>query len=117
MDENRVGFGSVHIHKEALADISLSAISEIEGVHLIPDGIVDRLLRFLGKNNYAGIIVRISKEGQITIEVKIQVRYGINIPEIAARVQETIKTAIEKMADVEVKDVHVNIQGIERGVS
>lgn len=117
LDENfsTVDFGAVNIHKEAIADITFSAISEIEGVGLIPKTPEDRLLEFFGKKRYSGIIISIDKDHQISIEVKIQVRYGINIPTIARQVQEAVRVAVEKIADINLKDVNVNVCGIERG--
>jgi len=115
IEENNVDFGSIQIHKEALADIVFSAISEIEGVSLVPKSVKDRFLEFLGKKRYSGIKVAIDNDKQITIEVKIFVRYGMNISTIGRQVQESIRSAIDKTAEVSLKDVNVNVCGMERG--
>ena len=43
------------------------------------------------------------------------IKYGYNIPDTAARVQENVRQALEKMSNLSVKDINVNVQGIERG--
>ena len=69
----------------------------------------------LGWKGFPGIIVGVDKNNQVSIEVKVQVHYGLNIPDIARHVQDAIRTAIENTVDIDLKDVNVNIQGIERG--
>ncbi|MFH1360566.1 MAG: Asp23/Gls24 family envelope stress response protein [Candidatus Omnitrophota bacterium] len=116
-EENKIDFGSIQIHKKVLADIAYSTIHEIEGVSLIPGDLMTRVMDFCGKTSYPGISVHIDPEGEVMIEVKILVHYGINIPDIARQVQDAIRTRVEKIAEINLKDIHVNIQGIERGKS
>ena len=113
--ESNIDFGSVHIHEKAIADIASSAVSEIEGVSVIPDDWKDKALEYFGRKKYSGITVTIDKDHQVSIEVKILVRYGVNIPEVGRQVQEAVRIAVEKIADISLKDINVNIQGVERG--
>ena len=117
IEEHNLDFGSIKIHKEAIADITSSALKEIEGVAFPPLRPQDRLLEFFGKKSYSGIKVVIDKDNQISIELKVLVRYGTNIPMIGRQVQEAVRTAVERMAEINLKDIHVNIRGIERGSS
>ena len=115
IEENNVDFGSIQVHKEAIADITVSAISEIEGVSLVPRGPRDRMLEFFGKKRYSGIKVNIDKDNQVSIYVNVLIRYGANIPTVGRHVQETVRDAVERITDINLKDVHVNVCGIERG--
>jgi uncharacterized alkaline shock family protein YloU len=47
--------------------------------------------------------------------VKVLVLYGVNLSEISRKVQDGVMTAVEKMADINLRDVDVSIQGINRG--
>lgn len=114
-DFNNVDLGSIKIHKKVLAEVAYSAIEEIDGINPIPRSFIRSLADLLGATNYPGISVSIDKNNQVTIEVKIQVRYGISIPDIARQTQNIVQEAIEKTVDIDLKDVNVNIQGIERG--
>jgi len=60
-------------------------------------------------------LVIIDRNNQVTIEVKVNIRYGMNIPDIARFTQDSVRDAIERTVDIDLKDVNVNIQGIERG--
>ncbi len=109
-----IDFGSVQVHKRAIADIVCSAIRDIDGVRLIENDFKDSLRELLGYKNYSGIIVNVDESNQISIELKIVVRYGLNVPEIAREVQDIVRLAAEKTIDINLKDITVNIQGVER---
>ena len=115
IESNRVDLGSIQIHKKAIADLTFSALSDIEGVSLIPKNIVDKALEYLGEKKYSGIIVSIDKSGQVSIEVRVCVRYGINIQDIARQIQDAVRTAVERTVDITLKEISVNVHGIERG--
>ena len=114
-DSNKVDLGSIKIHKKVLADITHSAVSDIPGVKLVKEDFGHTVKDLLGMKSYPGIVITVEKNNQVSIEVKVLVRYGINIPDLARQVQDSIRKMIEKTADIDLKDVHVNIQGIERG--
>ena len=115
IESSRVDLGSIQIHKKAIADLTYSALSEIEGVSLIPKNMIDRFFEYLGDKRYQGIVVSIDKSGQVSIEVKVCVRYGINIQDIARQVQDAVRTAVERTVDITLKEISVNVHGIERG--
>ena len=114
-ENNNIEFGNIHVHREAIADLASSALSEIEGVGLIPTHPKDRFLEFFGKKRYSGIKISIDKDGQVTINVKVIVKYGTNIPTVGHQIQEAVRSAIERTADINIKDINVNVCGIERG--
>ena len=113
MEESNIDLGLVQIHKKAIADIALSAIHEIEGVRLIPQSPGRRILEFFGKKSYSGISVLIDKDNQVTVKLKVNVKYGMNISDVARQVQDSVRAAIEKTADIHLRDVHVNVHGLE----
>ena len=115
IDSSRVDLGSIQFHKKAIADLTYSALNEIDGVSLIPKDIVSKILEYLGNKKYPGIVVTIDKNSQVAIEVKVCVRYGINIQDIARQIQEAVRTAVERTVDITLKDISVNVHGIERG--
>lgn len=114
-EDSNVDFGAIQIHKEAIADIAASAISEVKGVSLITKSLTDSFLEFFKKKSYSGIRIQVDKDNQITIDLQIIVRYGMNIPLVGRQVQEAVRNAVEKLADVNLKDINVNICGMERG--
>ncbi len=114
-EEQRIDYGSIHIHKKALADIVAAVIEETEGTSLAPDNTFERFLRIFIPEKHFAIRVLIDRDNDVTIEARVCVRLGLNIPEASRLLQEVIRDTIEKMTDIEVKDVHVNVQGIKGG--
>lgn len=115
--EQRIDYGSIHIHKKALADIVAAVVEEAEGTSLAPDNVVQRFLKiFIPEKNFS-IVVSIDRDNEVSVEARVCVRLGLNIPEISRSLQEVIRDTVEKMTDIQVKDVHINIQGIKGGAA
>ncbi len=114
-DNEKIDLGSVQVHKKVFAEIIASALKEVSGVKLIDKNLGNRLFEMFGKKDFPGIDVKVNDNHDVSLELRILVQYGINIPDVARQVQETVKSAIDKTLDVNLKDIHVNVQGIARG--
>lgn len=113
--EKQIDLGSVQIHKKAIADIAFSALNDMDGVHLIPNDFKVTLKELLGYKDYSGIMVTVDEDNQVSIDLKICLRYGMNVPEVAREVQDNVRVAVEKTAEINLKEVKVNILGIQKG--
>lgn len=103
--------GSVKISTDVIASIAGVAATEVEGVVGMSGGIKG-LSDILGlKNISKGIKVEVG-EKETSVDISIIVEYGLNISEIAAKVQENVKSSIENMTGLEVIQINVNVQGI-----
>ncbi|MFQ5681399.1 MAG: Asp23/Gls24 family envelope stress response protein [Candidatus Omnitrophota bacterium] len=108
--------GKVRVHKKVIASIASIATVEVEGVARIGGDIKTGIYDLLGRKNSPGAIgVDFDDNGEALVTVPIIVKYGFNLPDVAAKVQENIKASIEKMTDAVIKDIDVNIQEVEKG--
>jgi len=114
-EEQRIDYGSVHIHKKALADIVASVIQETDGMFLAPDNAGQRFLKIFIPERHFAISVFIDRDNDVSVEARICVRLGLNIPEVSRQLQEIIRDTVEKTTDIQLKDIHINIQGIKGG--
>ncbi len=114
-EESRNELGVVRIHKNVIASISSIAAAEIEGVKRVGRDLKSGLLELLGQKSLTGIKVDISKNEEVRVDIPLIIKYGYNIPDIASRVQENVRMALEKMSNLSIKDININVQGIERG--
>jgi len=113
-EETRNELGVVKIHENVIASISAHAASEIEGVKRV--GRVKEGFMDLFKQKNAGPIkVEINKNEEVLVNLPLIITYGYNIPEVSARVQENVRLALEKMSNLSIKEININVQGIERG--
>jgi len=114
-EESRTDLGAIKIHKNVIASISSLACVEIEGVKKVGGNFTSNLMELVGQKPLIAIKVEINKNGEVKIEIPIIIKYGFNIPEIANKVQESVRQALEKMTNLPIKDININVQGIERG--
>lgn len=110
----KVDLGVIQVHRNVIADICTAAIQDLEGVTIARHETLDGILGTFGVRNNSGVDVLVDQAGQVSVVVKVNVRYGLNLAEVSHRIQDVVMTAMEKMADINLKDVDVNIQGIER---
>jgi len=104
--------GSVRISEEVVAVIAGIAATEVEGVVGMSGGIVGDITEILGKKNLSkGVRVEVG-EKEAAADLFIVVEYGVRIPEVAQRVQENVKKAIESMTGLSVVEVNIHVQGV-----
>ena len=108
---NNSNEGNVKISTEVIASIAGIAATEVEGVVGMSGGIKG-LSDILGlKNISKGIKVDVG-EKDTAIDLYIMVEYGKSISQIAKNVQENVKTSVENMTGLNIREVNVNVQGI-----
>lgn len=112
---DKVDLGSIQVHKKVLAEIVRSAVEEVDGANLITEHLKEKLLNCVGIKYFPGVVIDVDENQDITLEIKVTVSFGRHIPDVARQIQSRVREALDKMADVHVRDVNVNIQGIERG--
>ena len=59
----------------------------------------------------SGISLFLEKDG-IYVDVSVVVKYGYNVPELAYRIQQTVKQSVENMTHFKVAEVDVHIQDV-----
>jgi uncharacterized alkaline shock family protein YloU len=114
-EESRTDLGLVRIHRNVIASIATVASTEVEGVKRVGTSLKSGVLEMIGKKSYSAIGVEFDKNGEVKVEIPLVIKYGYNIPDVADKVQENIRTALEKMTNLTIKDININIQAIERG--
>lgn len=112
--ENKVDLGFVQIHKKVIGDIAVSAIKEVSGVRLATFGVISKVCEWAGRKNLPSVHVTIDPDDQVSVEIKVAIDYGLNVPEVARQVQDVIRAAVERSVDINLKEINVNIQAIER---
>jgi uncharacterized alkaline shock family protein YloU len=113
--DDKIDLGSVQVHKKVFAEIVSSALQGVAGVSLIQKNFGNTFVEMLGKKGFPGINIKVDDNHEVTLELEILVRYGMNIPDAARQVQSVVKSAVDQTLDINLKDININVQGIERG--
>ncbi|MBW4828814.1 MAG: Asp23/Gls24 family envelope stress response protein [Clostridiaceae bacterium] len=107
-----VDYGTVKIANEVVAIIAGLSATEIEGVAGMSGGITGGISDMLGMKNLSkGVKVEVG-EKECAIDIFVIVEYGSRISEVALKVQENVKEAVETMTGLNVIEVNVNVQGV-----
>ncbi len=105
--------GNIRIANEVVATIAGLAATEVKGVAGMSGGVVDGLAELLKKKNLAkGVKVEVG-ERQAAVDLYVILEYGARLPDVAYKIQENVKRAIESMTGLEVIEVNVHVQGVE----
>lgn len=113
-EESSTDLGKIKIHKNVIASITSIAACQIDGVKAVGKDFSSRIQEFLDKKEHSAVRVEIDKGGEVWIEVPLVIKFGFNIPDVAAKVQENVRSALEKMTNLSIKDININVQGIEK---
>lgn len=104
---------NLNISEDVIGIIAGLAASEVEGIAGMTLGFVDGINQILGGNKKYSKGVRITLDGKkVTIDLFVNVTYGVRIPDIAWAAQNAVKTAVENMTGLDVVAVNINVQGI-----
>ncbi len=115
ISQEKDDLGQVKIHNNVMASIAFLAANEVEGVARVCDDARSQALRWMGKKTLTGAIdVRQEESDSVNISIPLIVKYGYNIPDMAAKVQERVRAAVEEATDVTLKDIIIKIKGVEK---
>ncbi len=104
----RTDLGSVQIRNDVVSTIASLAAREVQGVVGIwSSPWITRL--FAGDS---GVKVQI-REDEVRLWIGLVVEYGVNLPDVAAQVQDRVREMVEKMTQLNPVEVHVSIQEIK----
>jgi len=109
MDEKRISgeYGDINIADNVILDIATVALSKVEDIY-----VDDRKnIKKLKKN----ISVQHDVEGEeerLVINVKVNVRYGRSLIDVAKDIQKTLKEEVQNLTGIEVNEVNVKVEDI-----
>lgn len=104
--------GQVQIADEVVAIIAGLAATEVEGVASMAGNITNELVSKLGMKNLSkGIKVSV-EDGEVTVDVALNIDYGYSVPKTSRKVQEKVKASVENMTGLTVADVNISIASV-----
>jgi len=103
---------SVRISPDVIASIAGLAATEVEGIADMSGGIVGGIAEKLGRKDLSkGIKVNLDGE-VVKIEINIIVEFGVQIAEVARKLSQVVRAAVEKSTGLKVASVSVNVLGL-----
>ena len=110
--EGNKSFGDVVIADEVLAIIAGIAATEVEGVHSMDGGWSGDFISKLGIKDLArGVKVQV-REGEVKVDLSLNMEYGYAIPKVSNLVQDKVSASINNMTGLNVSEVNIRISGV-----
>ena len=111
--EQETSIGEIKISSEVISVIASSLTSEVEGIAAMSGGIAEGIVQAFGRKTPAkGVKVEMEKD-TVAIDLYVIVKYGARIPEVSWSIQEKVKSGIEQMTGLKVKEINIHVQGID----
>ena len=86
---------------------------KVDGVAGMRGGLKSGLNRVLGREDRGkGVSVTVDENGDLTADVYVYLKYGVNVPSVAAKIQEALKQQLAQMTDMNLKSINVHVVGL-----
>ncbi len=110
------GLGSIRINHSVIAGIVRLATQSVKGVVNVGGaGVVEGLTDFFSKKeSERGVTVAESEDGGYEIEVRVVLRFGVDLAKTGAMIQEAIRDQILSMTGNHAKVIDVVIDDIKQ---
>lgn len=110
-DANDVG--EIKISPDVIMVIAHTVASEVEGVASMNAKIADNISSVLGRKSATkGVKVDVDEKKDVTIDFHIVIDFGSRIPDVAWKIQERVKSAIESMTGMNVASINIHVEGV-----
>ena len=116
MNEDKpTSMGQIKINHAVVASIVRIAATEIDGVYSIGSSFVDGITEFFSSKRETdkGVRVTENEAGEYLIEVRVYLRFGVELANVAVQIQDNIAKHVEKMTMKKVTRVDVIIDGVK----
>ena len=108
----KVTKGNVTFNRNIILSVVNLAAKEISGVSSLVANFGSALKRWFGKNYYEGVKTSYVN-GNMNVDIYMNVYYGYNVSEIAYRVQENIKNSLASMVEMKIDKINVHVLGVD----
>ena len=113
VSEDSNSLGDIRINHSVVASIVRLAALEISGVAAVGGGFVDGIAEiFSKKGDERGVRVEEDEAGDYQIEIRVILRFGVELAAVATQIQQRISEQVEKMTSKNVSRVNVVIDGV-----
>lgn len=86
---------------------------KVDGVAGMRGGLKSGFNRVLGREDRGkGVDLSVDEDSQLTADVYVYLKYGVNVPAIAGKVQAALQQQLTQMTDMNLKSINVHVVGL-----
>lgn len=103
----------IKIDLQVLEVILGISAQKVDGVAGMRGGLKSGLRRVFGREDRGkGVAVSVDEDGELTADVYVYLKYGVNVPAVAGKIQEALKQQLTQMTDMNLKSIDVHVVGL-----
>ena len=108
-------YGQIKIHEGAIATIVRKAACSVPGVTRITgNSFVDNIAEIVGSKKIQDRSIQIAmNNSSVAVELSINIQYGVQLPAVAAAVQDAVSREIKAMTGLNVTKINVIVREME----
>ena len=115
VSEEGTSSGEIRINHEVIANIVRLATLEVPGVVAVGGGFKDGIAEmFKDSGGKGGVKVSLDEVDEYAIEIKVQLKFGVELAKTGKIVQQTIIEYVERMTSQTVAKVDVIIESVRK---
>lgn len=88
------------------------AVEEVEGVASVGQNVGSSFSAMFGKQSHPGIETEALPDGRLDITLHVNVHYGYVLPELAAKVRQSVSDALLVQVGIEAANIDIYVDGI-----
>lgn len=104
--------GEIEVSAQVLEVIAGIATHEVSGVYAAPKSFSDDFLKHFANHEYRRGIHLSLEDGEFILDIYVNIYYGVNVPDLARRIQYHVREQIYNMTEIELSEVNVHIAKI-----
>ena len=108
--------GEVKIHENVISALVRQAVSAVDGVmRLAGSTLMDNIAEIVGSRRMQdrAISVNIADGGRVSLDIKVNLRFGYKIPVVTTAIQKAVIENVEQVTGMVVTRVNVIVQELE----
>jgi|BioPla2DNA2_1021312.scaffolds.fasta_scaffold46883_2 uncharacterized alkaline shock family protein YloU len=105
--------GAIQISDSVISSLVKKAALSVVGVSRLASNFVDNIAEIVGSKTSSRSINIITEDDKVEVVIKINIKFGFKIPQVAAQVQSVIIEDVESVTGMNVSKVNVIVQEIE----
>ena len=100
----------IAVTDEVMGIIAGLAATEVKGVSSLAGNLTNEVLPKAGKNKIAKAVKIVNNDDEsVSIRLAVNIEYNYVIPEVCKSVQDKVKTGVENMTGIPVREVDIHI--------
>lgn len=88
------------------------AARKVDGVSEMRGSLKSGLDSLFGRSNRGKGVTLSVEDDQLTADVYVYLEYGVNVPQVAVKIQKRLALQLEQMTDLTLKQINVHVVGL-----